>query len=193
MAAQGITVIPLSDESGDESSAPADHKKVAYSEAPGDTQSRSVHTYAHTAATHEAAGTEAERGADGDASAAPPREDASASGGAGGRDAAGALARVSTDEELITITEAGTGKEYKVQKVRAGTALPLVCCQGTVCVEPADGHKLRVVATRALCTRCAPCAHRSNAAAGAHLCWAANAVVIECICRLVCAADQTCA
>jgi hypothetical protein len=106
---------------------------VAGCAALGDTQSRSVHALAHAAATREVAGSEAERGAGGDASAAAAHGNGSAAEVAGGRDAAGALARVSTDEELITITEAGTGKEYKVQKVCAGTGRSLRMSQGTLC------------------------------------------------------------
>ncbi len=157
MAAQGITVFPLPDESDEEGCAPADKQKVAGGAALGDTQSRSVHARAHAAARREVAGSEAERGAGGDASAAAAHGNGCAAEVAGGRGAAGALARVSTDEELITITEAGTGKEYKVQKARAGTGRSLRVSQGAPCTTVLDGQELRAVAPVAP-VHCAPCA-----------------------------------
>lgn len=123
---QGITVIPLSDDDSDYESAgsPAKPVKQAHSAVQGESLSRSVHAMAHAAATDPApalvsAQDAARRESGSEAAALNAPKDTPQAAGGGTEAARGvALARVSTDEEVLTITEAGTGKEYKVQKVR---------------------------------------------------------------------------
>ena len=123
---QGITVIPLSDDDSDYDSvsAPVKSVKQAHSAGQGESLSRSVHAMANTAATDPApalvSAQDAGRHGSGTEAAAPSAAQDTPEAARGGIEAArgAALARVSTDEEVLTITEAGTGKEYKVQKVR---------------------------------------------------------------------------
>jgi len=145
-APQSITVIPLSDDSDEESVGEAiDNKKRMQSPVYGESQSRSVHAIANSAATTSeappAAAGEAETAQSAEADTSESRPVTTIGSVEGSREAASSdahvsLSRVSTDEEVLTITDAGTGKEYKVQKVRTApqTAPLLFCAEKYACV-----------------------------------------------------------
>ena len=129
-AQQGITVIPLSDDDSDYESVGAPVKpKQAHSAVQGESLSRSVHGMAHAAATDPApalvSAQDAGRRESGSEAAAlsAPKDTAQAAMGRTEAARGVALARASTDEQVLTITEAGTGKEYKVQKVRGSLSI----------------------------------------------------------------------
>ena len=147
-AQQGITVIPLSDDDSDYESvgAPVKPAKQAHSAVQGESLSRSVHAMAHAAATDPApalaSAQDAARRESGSEAAAlsAPKDTAQAARGRTEAARGVALARASTDEEVLTITEAGTGKEYKVQKVRGSLSIATFSLRAVI--ASAAGRKL---------------------------------------------------